>query len=154
MSHATVMQPVEILLVEDNPRDARLTIEALRDGKVGNHVTVLVDGEQALRFLRAQNPYRNAVRPDLVLLDLNLPRVDGREVLARVRADPALRALPVAVLTASAADQDMLMSARLAATCYLTKPVDAKQLLAVVGSVAGFFVSVVRTPARETVHAA
>jgi CheY-like chemotaxis protein len=141
MPQAEVTLPIEILLVEDNPGDARLAIEALKDGKLRNRITVVTDGEQALRFLKRHDPYTRAVRPDLVLLDLNLPRKDGREVLAEIRADPKLQSLPVAVLTASADEQDVLASHRLA-TCYIVMPVDAPQLLAVVASVAHFWIRV------------
>jgi two-component system, chemotaxis family, response regulator Rcp1 len=153
MSPAAVALPIEILLVEDNPGDARLAIEALKEGKLRNRVSVVTDGEQALQFLQRRHPYTNAVRPDLVLLDLNLPRKDGREVLAEIRANPVLHSLPVAVLTASRAEHDVLASYRLQATCYITKPVDAKQLLAVVASVADFWITVVSVHKTETASA-
>ena len=143
MQRLEVMFPVEILLVEDNPGDARLAIEALKDGKVRNRINVVTDGEQALQYLKACHPYTQAVRPDLVLLDLNLPRKDGWQVLAEMLADPALRSIPVAILTASAAEQDVIKGYQLKATCYIVKPVDAEQLLAVVASVADFWITVV-----------
>jgi len=143
MQRLEVMFPVEILLVEDNPGDARLAIEALKDGKVRNRITVVTDGEQALQYLNACHPYTQAVRPELVLLDLNLPRKDGWQVLAAMRADPILGSIPVAILTGSAAEQDVIKGYRLKATGYIVKPVDVEQLLAVVASVADFWISVV-----------
>jgi two-component system, chemotaxis family, response regulator Rcp1 len=153
MQQLKVMVPVEILLVEDNPGDARLAIEALKDGKVRNRITVVTDGEQALQYLKACHPYTQAVQPDLVLLDLNLPRKDGWQVLAEMRADPTLRSIPVAILTASAAEQDVLAGYQLKATCYILKPVDVEQLLAVVASVANFWITVVSLHNREVVGA-
>jgi two-component system, chemotaxis family, response regulator Rcp1 len=153
MPQAEVMRPIEILLVEDNPGDVRVAIEALKDGKVRNRITVMSDGEQALRFLRNGDPYTYGVRPDLVLLDLNLPLKDGREVLAEIRADPILQSLPVAVLTVSADEQDVLASYRLQTTCYMVKPVDAPQLLAVVATVAHFWIRVDSLNASEAVSA-
>jgi chemotaxis family two-component system response regulator Rcp1 len=144
MLRADFTRPIEVLLVEDSPGDARLAIEALTDGKVRNRITVVTDGEQALRYLKGRYPFTDRVRPDLVLLDLNLPLKPGLEVLAEIRADAALRSLPVVVLTASAAEQDVLATARLQATCYMTKPVDAQQLLAVVASVPDVWITVVR----------
>jgi two-component system, chemotaxis family, response regulator Rcp1 len=154
MQRFEVMVPVEILLVEDNPGDARLAIEALKDGKVRNRITVVTDGEQALQYLKADHPYTHAVRPDLVLLDLNLPRKDGWQALAEMLADPALRSIPVAILTASAAEQDVIKGYRLKATCYIVKPVDTEQLLAVVASVADFWITVVSVHEGEVVGAA
>lgn len=136
------MRPVQILLVEDNPGDARLAIEALKDGRVGNRVTVVADGEQALRFLHGEAPFTDAARPDLVLLDLGLPGKSGGDVLTEIRADPILAALPVAVLTGSAVEQDILRSNHLQVTSYITKPVSAAQLLEVVRSVADFWVTI------------
>jgi CheY-like chemotaxis protein len=147
------MFPVEILRVEDNPGDARLAIEALKDGKVRNRITVVTDGEQALQYLKACHPYSQAVRPDLVLLDLNLPRKDGWQVLAEMRADPALRSIPVAILTASAAEQDISVGNRLKSTCYIVKPVDVEQPLAIVASVADFWITVMSVNESEVVGA-
>jgi CheY-like chemotaxis protein len=139
-------RPVEILLVEDNPGDVRLTIEALREGKVRNHLSVAEDGEEALAFLRREGSYAHAPRPDLILLDLNLPRKDGREVLAEIKADPRLKTIPVVILTTSQADQDVARSYELNANCYVTKPVDLEQFIGVVQSIEDFWLTVVTLP--------
>src|ERR687884_1433856 len=115
---------IEILLVEDSPGDVRLTREALRDGKVRNNLSVVTDGVEALAFLRREGRYADAPRPDLILLDLNLPKKDGREVLAEIKADPNLRRIPVVVLTTSEAEQDIVETYNLHANCYVKKPVD------------------------------
>jgi chemotaxis family two-component system response regulator Rcp1 len=146
--YASTGRPVEILLVEDNPGDVRLTIEALRDAKVHNHLNVVGDGVAALAFLRREAPYRDAPRPDLILLDLNLPRKDGREVLAEIKADPDLRVLPVVVLTTSQAEQDIVQSYGLHANCYVSKPVDLDQFIRVVRSIEDFWLTVVKLPPR------
>jgi chemotaxis family two-component system response regulator Rcp1 len=143
---AAVTRPVEILLVEDNPGDIRLTIEALRDAKVRNNLHVARDGVEAMAFLRREGPYANAPRPDLILLDLNLPRKDGREVLAEIKADARLRAIPVVVLTTSAAERDVVQSYNLHANCYSTKPVDLDQFIAVIRSIEEFWLMVVTLP--------
>lgn len=139
---------LEILLVEDSPADVRLTVEALRDAKVANHLNVVNNGEDALTFLRQEDPYEEAPRPQLVVLDLNLPRMDGKEVLAEIKADPDLRRIPVAVLTTSSAEADVLRSYELGVNCYLTKPVGLDQFLAVVQSIESFWLGVVRLPSR------
>jgi CheY-like chemotaxis protein len=139
-------RPVEILLVEDNPGDVRLTVEALKDGKVSNHLTVVGDGEEALALLRRQGKYAGAVRPDIILLDLNLPKKDGREVLAELKADDQLRRIPVVVLTTSQADQDILRSYDLNANCYINKPVDLEQFIEIVKSIENFWLTVVKLP--------
>src|SRR5258708_7555792 len=126
--------PIEILLVEDNPGDVRLTIEALRDGKVHNNLSVARDGVEALAYLRRESPFAKAVRPDLILLDLNLPRKDGREVLAEIKADANLKTIPVVVLTTSRAELDVLRTYELQANCFVTKPVDLDQFITVVKS--------------------
>jgi len=149
VEHAERMRPVEILLVEDNPGDVRLTIEALRDGKVRNHLNVVTDGVEALLYLRQEGKYAAAARPDLILLDLNLPRKDGREVLAEIKADPHLRSIPVVILTTSQADQDILKSYELNANCYITKPVDLDQFISVVRSIEDFWFTVVTLPGRD-----
>ena len=141
-------RPIEILLVEDNPGDVRLTIEGLNEGKVRNNLHVVRDGVEALAFLRRQGAFNNVPRPDLILLDLNLPRMDGREVLAEVKADPALKTIPVVVLTTSRAEQDVLQSYELQANCYITKPVDLEQFITVVRSIEDFWLSIVRLPNR------
>jgi two-component system, chemotaxis family, response regulator Rcp1 len=142
-------RPIEILLVEDNPGDVRLTIEALKEAKVRNHLSVAKDGVEALAFLRREGPYAAAARPDLILLDLNLPRKDGREVLAEIKADASLRAIPVVILTTSQADQDILRSYELHANCYITKPVDLDQFITVVKSIEDFWLTIVTLPRQE-----
>lgn len=144
------VNPIEILLVEDNPADVRLTQEALKEGKVRNHLHVARDGIEAMEFLRRVGKYANAVRPDLILLDLNLPRKDGREVLADIKLDPELKAIPVVVLTTSSAEQDIFKSYKLHANCYITKPVDLDQFVHVVKSIDDFWLTVVRLPSETT----
>jgi len=139
-------KPIEILLVEDSPGDVRLTREALREGKVSNQVHVADDGVEAMAFLRREGPYADAPRPDLVLLDLNMPRMDGREVLAEMKADDALRSIPVVILTTSAAEEDVVKSYDLHANCYVTKPVDLDQFMRVVQSIEDFWLTLVRLP--------
>lgn len=141
-------KPIEILLVEDNPADVRLTEEALREGKVRNNLHVARDGVEAIEFLRGRGKFAGAVRPDLVLLDLNLPRKDGREVLAEIKEDPELCAIPVVVLTTSSAEADILKSYKLHANCYITKPVDLEQFVVVVKSIDDFWLTVVRLPSE------
>jgi two-component system, chemotaxis family, response regulator Rcp1 len=143
-------QPIEILLVEDNPADVRLTKEALKEGKVRNNLHVARDGIEAIEFLRRVGKFADAVRPDLVLLDLNLPRKDGREVLADIKADPELKSIPVVVLTTSQAEQDIMKSYKLHANCYITKPVDLDQFVQVVRSIDNFWLTVVRLPTELT----
>jgi two-component system, chemotaxis family, response regulator Rcp1 len=142
-------RPVEVLLVEDNPGDVRLTMEALKDGKMSNRLSVVGDGEDALAFLRRQGKYADAPRPDLILLDLNLPRKDGREVLTEIKADEALRRIPVVVLTTSSAERDIFKTYELHANCYITKPVDFDQFITVVRSIEDFWFTIVRLPRSE-----
>jgi chemotaxis family two-component system response regulator Rcp1 len=139
-------RPIEILLVEDNPGDVRLTIEALTDGRMLNSLNVVGDGEQAIAYLRRQGGYADAVRPDIILLDLNLPRMNGRDVLTEVKKDPDLRRIPVVVLTTSTAEQDILHSYDLHANCFITKPVDVAQFIEVIRNIEGFWLEVVRLP--------
>lgn len=139
-------QPIEILLVEDNPGDVRLTLEALEEAKVRNTVHVARDGVAALAFLRRAAAHTTAPRPGLILLDLNLPKKDGREVLAEIKADPQLRRIPVVVLTTSQAEQDILRTYDLGANCYVTKPVDLDQFLHVVQSIESFWLTIVQLP--------
>ena len=146
MSSSDSEKPIEILLVEDNPGDVRLTAEALKEGKIRNHMSVVVDGEAALAFLRREGAYADAPRPDLVLLDLNLPRKDGREVLAEMKDDNDLRRIPVVVLTTSEAEEDILRMYDLHANCYITKPVDLDQFITVVKTIESFWFSVVSLP--------
>jgi CheY-like chemotaxis protein len=142
-------RPVEILLVEDNPGDVRLTVEALKEGKVRNRLHVAADGVEALAFLRREGKHAGAPRPDVVFLDLNLPRKDGRQVLAEIKADIDLRTIPVVVLTTSSSEQDILRSYDLHANCYITKPVDLEQFIAVVKGIEDFWLTIVRLPAPE-----
>lgn len=142
-----LVKPIEILLVEDNPGDVRLTIEALKEAKVINHLTVVRDGVEALAFLRRQDPYATAPRPHLIVLDLNLPKKDGREVLADIKADDTLKRIPVVVLTTSQDEQDVLKSYNLHANCYITKPVDLDQFVRVVRSIEDFWLGIVVLPA-------
>jgi chemotaxis family two-component system response regulator Rcp1 len=137
---------VEILLIEDNPADVRLTREALLEGKVLNNLTVAIDGVDGLAVLRREGQYADAPRPDIVLLDLNLPRKDGREVLSEMKADPDLRRIPVVVLTTSQAEQDLIQTYDLHVNCYIIKPVDLDQFLRVVQSIEDFWFTVVRLP--------
>jgi chemotaxis family two-component system response regulator Rcp1 len=137
-------EPIEILLVEDNPGDVRLTREALRDAKVRNNVSVAFDGVDAMAFLRREGTHVRAPRPDLIFLDLNLPKKSGREVLEEIKADGGLKHIPVVVLTTSQADQDVLESYRLRANAYVTKPVDLESFLRVVKSIEQFWLQVVR----------
>jgi chemotaxis family two-component system response regulator Rcp1 len=139
-------RPIEILLVEDSPSDTDLTLEALKDFKVCNHVSVVEDGVLAMQFLRRQGPYAQAPRPDLIMLDLNLPRKDGREVLADIKADNDLKTIPIVVLTTSCAEQDILRAYQLNANCYINKPVDFSQFLDVVRSIESFWLFVVTLP--------
>ena len=140
------MRPIEILLVEDNPGDVRLTQEALGEAKVRNNLAVAKDGVEALSYLRREPPFEEASRPDLILLDLNLPRKDGREVLAEIKADANLRRLPVVVLTTSSAEKDVLESYNLYANCYITKPVDLDQFVRIVSSIEDFWLTIVKLP--------
>ncbi|MEO5956282.1 MAG: response regulator [Nitrospiraceae bacterium] len=140
------VRPVEILLVEDNPGDVRLTIEALKEAKVINKLTVVKDGMEALSLLRRQGPYAHAARPDLILLDLNLPKKDGREVLAEIKTDDNLKRIPVVILTTSQDEQDVLKSYNLYANCYITKPVDLEQFITVVKSIEDFWLGIVVLP--------
>jgi len=140
------IRSIEILLVEDSPGDVRLTIEALRDGRVPNHLNVARDGVEALDFLHHRGQFTDVPMPDLILLDLNLPRKDGREVLAEIKADPSLKRIPVVVLTTSSAEQDVLRSYDLHANCYITKPVDLDQFIRVVRTIEDFWLAVVTLP--------
>jgi CheY-like chemotaxis protein len=146
MNIPTTDAPIEILLVEDNPGDVRLTQEAFKDGKVLNRLHVVEDGVEALAFLRRQGRYAGAIRPDIILLDLNLPRKDGQEVLAEIKADPDLRRIPVVVLTTSQAERDILKSYDLHANSYISKPVDLNQFLSVIRAIEDFWLTVVQLP--------
>jgi chemotaxis family two-component system response regulator Rcp1 len=143
-------RPIEILLVEDNKADARLTMEALKDGKIQNNITVLEDGVEAMAYLRCEGKYSGAVRPDLIVLDLNLPKKDGREVLAEVKADPSLKTIPVVIMTVSKAEEDILKSYSLHANCYVTKPVDFTQFVKVVRTIEDFWLTIVKLPPKAS----
>ena len=142
-------QLVEILLVEDNAGDVRLTREALKEGRIRNRLHVVSDGEHALRFLRRQDEYADAPRPDLILLDLNLPRLDGREVLTDIKNDPRLKQIPVVVLTSSRAEKDLLSAYDQHANCFITKPVGFEDFMEVVRSIESFWLSIVVLPPKE-----
>lgn len=146
MMTETIARTVEILLVEDSPGDVRLTQEALKDNKFRNNLSVVGDGVQALAFLKKEGQYVDAPRPDLILLDLNLPKKDGREVLAEIKADEHLRRIPVVVLTTSEAEEDILKAYNLNANCYISKPVDFEQFIKVVKSIEDFWLAMVRLP--------
>jgi CheY-like chemotaxis protein len=138
--------PIEILLVEDSPGDVRLTREALRDAKVQNHLHVALDGIEAMKFLGRDGDHADAPRPDLILLDLNLPRMSGREVLEQIKQDAELKSIPVVILTTSAAEEDIIRSYQLHANCYITKPVDLDQFIKVVKSIDNFWLAIVKLP--------
>lgn len=148
MSQEYLGQMIEILLVEDNPGDVRLTQEALKEAKVSNRMNVVVDGEEALQYVRRQGRFHDAVRPDLILLDLNLPKKDGREVLTEIKSDPQLRSIPIVVLTTSNAELDIMRAYDLHANCYITKPVDLDQFLHVVREIESFWLTLVMLPTR------
>ena len=146
MKGESMARQVEILLIEDNPGDVRLTIEAMKEGKILNHINVVNDGLEALEFLHRQGKYSDVPRPDLILLDLNLPKKDGREVLAEIKEDPCLKRIPVVILTTSQAEQDIIKTYELHANCYITKPVDLDQFLSVARLIEDFWLTVVRLP--------
>ncbi|OGJ89416.1 MAG: response regulator [Candidatus Raymondbacteria bacterium RifOxyA12_full_50_37] len=140
--------PIEILLVEDNPGDARLTQEAFKEGKITNNLHVVQDGVEALAFLRKEGAYQNMPRPDIVLLDLNLPKKDGREVLSEMKQDLVLKRIPVVILTTSKAEEDILKTYNLHANCYVTKPVELEEFLAVIKSIENFWLTFVKLPPK------
>jgi CheY-like chemotaxis protein len=139
-------KPIDILLVEDNPGDVRLAQEALKDSKVRNNLFVVRDGVEAMAYLRREGKYADAVRPDLVLLDLNLPRKDGREVLAEIKGDVDLRRIPTVILTVSKDEADVLRTYNLHANCYITKPIDLGEFIKVVRSIEDFWLTIVKLP--------
>lgn len=145
----TTGRPIEILLVEDNPGDVDLTREMVEASKVRNIIRNVTDGVEALAYLRRQPPYTKAVRPDLILLDLNIPRMDGRAVLSEVKQDPDLKDIPVVVLTTSEAESDILKSYQLYANCYITKPVDLNKFATIIRSIEDFWLTVVKLPRRR-----
>jgi two-component system, chemotaxis family, response regulator Rcp1 len=143
------VRPVDILLVEDNPGDVRLTKEALKDAKVLNEVYVARDGVEAMKFLHRQNSFANVPLPDLILLDLNLPKKDGREVLAEIKQDLLLRHIPVVVLTTSKAEEDIVKTYNLHANAYITKPVDLNRFVEIIHALEEFWFTVVKLPPKE-----
>ena len=148
MHELPALRPIEILLVEDNPGDVRLTREALKDAKMSNILHVVEDGALALDFLHRRGEYANARRPDLILLDLNLPRKNGREVLQEIKQDPFLKIIPVVILTTSQAEEDILGAYSEHANCYITKPVDFSQLTKIVRTIEDFWLSIVTLPPK------
>jgi len=141
-----VGKPIDILLIEDNPGDVRLTQEAFKDGKVRNKLFVVSDGLEAMDFLHQRDPFKDAPRPDLILLDLNLPKKDGREVLEEIKTETDLRRIPVVILTTSKADEDILRTYDLHANCYIPKPVDLDEFMTVIRSIESFWLTVVKLP--------
>lgn len=137
---------IEILLVEDNPGDQRLTLEALKENKINNNISIVEDGEAAIAFLKREHIYQNAPRPDLILLDLNLPKKNGREVLEEIKADPNLKRIPVVILTTSQAEEDILKAYDLNANCYITKPVDFDNFTNIIKKTEEFWFSIVKLP--------
>ncbi len=148
-STISMERTAEILLVEDNEADIRLTREVLSDGRFMNRLSIARDGEEAMAYLRRQGVFKDAARPDLILLDLNLPRKDGREVLAEIKSDDELKRIPVVILTTSRAEADMVQTYELHANCYIVKPVDLGQFISVIRSIEEFWLKVVRLPSGE-----
>jgi CheY-like chemotaxis protein len=148
MNPLSTCRAIEILLVEDNPGDVRLTREALKEGQLTNNLHVVEDGEQAMQFLGCEAEYAQVPRPDLILLDLNLPRKDGREVLAEIKQDPKLQKIPVVVLTTSKAEEDVCRAYKLNCNCYITKPADLGQFINVVRAIEHFWMTIVTLPPR------
>lgn len=140
---------IEVLLVEDSPSDARLTQEAFKDGKIRNNLTLVTDGAEAMAYLKREGKYADALRPDLVLLDLNLPKMDGREVLRRIKTDEDLKTIPVVILTTSEAEQDVVKAYEYHANCYIRKPVDLARFLEIITVVENFWLTVVKLPPEQ-----
>jgi len=141
-----IYEPIDILLVEDNPGDARLAKEALKESKIHNQLSIVSDGEEALEFLYKKGKFHKAITPDLILLDLNLPKIDGRQVLERIKNDDNLKQIPVVILTTSRDEEDILKSYKLHANCYISKPLDLNQFIKVVKSIEDFWLSIVKLP--------
>jgi chemotaxis family two-component system response regulator Rcp1 len=148
MSETHGGKPVEILLVEDNPADVRLTIEVFKDSRITNHISVVADGEEAMAYLHKKGRYADTIRPDLILLDLNLPKKDGREVLAEIKADRDLKTIPVIVLTTSDADQDVWKAYDSGVNSYITKPVNLDQFIRIFRLIEDFWLTIVKLPTR------
>jgi chemotaxis family two-component system response regulator Rcp1 len=147
MTQLDKARAIHILLIEDNPGDVRLTREVLKEGRIHNQLSVVTDGEKALQFLRKEGEFSNTPMPDIILLDLNLPKKDGREVLAEIKSDPFLLRIPVIVLTTSNAEQDVLNTYSHHANCYITKPVDFNQFIGVIKTFEDFWLNIVKLPA-------
>ncbi len=143
-------RPIDILLVEDNPGDIRLTVEALKEGKITNNLLIAKDGQEALDILYRNGKYTDAPRPDIILLDLNLPKKDGREVLEQIKKDQDLMSIPIVVLTMSKAEEDILNTYQLHANCYITKPIDMAQFLSIMKLTESFWLTIVKLPPRST----
>jgi CheY-like chemotaxis protein len=143
----TIGTPIEILVVEDNPEDAALTMETLREGRIRNHISLVEDGVEAMDFLRRNEPYAGAPRPDLILLDLQLPRKSGREVLMEIKADRDLKRIPVVIMTTSSAEQDIFEAYNLHANCYVTKPIELDDFIGAVRKIEDFWLTIVKLPA-------
>ncbi|HAM38904.1 MAG: response regulator [Elusimicrobia bacterium RIFOXYC2_FULL_34_12] len=148
MNNSNCFQPIDILLVEDNPADVRLTTEALKEDKIFNNINVVPDGVEAMAYLRKEGKYTNTVRPDLILLDLNLPKKDGREVLKEIKSDDSLKTIPVVILTVSKSEEDILKTYNLHANCYITKPVDLNQFMKVAKVIQEFWLTIVKLPPK------
>lgn len=149
MNEVSNIRPVDILLVEDNPGDIRLTREALKDGKLRNTLNVVMDGEEAIHYLKRRDKFSGATLPDIILLDLNLPKKDGREVLAEIKSDPELQSIPVIILTTSSAQQDINNTYLHHANCYIMKPVDFNQFITVIRSIEDFWLTIVKLPGKD-----
>jgi len=145
-------RPIEILLVEDNPGDVRLMMEAFKEGKIDHHMSVVSDGVEALNFLHQEGPYASVPRPDLILLDLNLPKKNGRDVLAEIKVEEDLKKIPVVVLTTSSAEKDILRTYDLHTNCYITKPVHLEQFITIVKFIEEFWLSIVNLPENGDTH--
>ena len=139
-------KPIDILLIEDNPADVRLTLEAFKEGKVNNTLHVVGNGEDAIAFLKQEGKYNNAPRPDIILLDLNLPKKDGREVLEEIKSEPLLKRIPVIILTTSKAEEDILRTYNLHANCYINKPVDVDEFITIAKSIENYWLAIVKLP--------
>ena len=148
MNKKNELRQIEILLVDDSAGDVRLAVEALKDSKVLNRVSTVSDGVEAMAFLRKEGKYENTPCPDLILLDLNMPRKDGRETLAEIKQDPLLKTIPVVILTVSSADEDIIKAYNLYANCYITKPIDLTQFQRIVNSINDFWFTIVKLPPK------
>lgn len=149
MNNGNSVNPIEILLVEDNPGDVRLTVETFKEQKIYNNIHVVSDGAEALDFLYKRGKHSNAMRPDLILLDLNLPKIDGREVLKEIKNNDHLKSIPVVILTVSKSEEDILKSYNLHANCYISKPIDLAQFERVVKTIQEFWLTIVKLPKKE-----